>query len=727
MTLYAQIILPLPFSRKFDYQIPDDMELAVGSYVKVPFGNKHLNGVVWGLEDCTSDKSKVKEIISVHDFPPMQQALRDLIDKTANYTLSKTGSILAMSISVPSVFEPDKPKIGYILCSTSLFPDKKFTDKQSRVIESMKDIEPLSVSDIAKNADVSDAVVRGLIKHNFLEQTEIIDIKTQSHKVEFIDKYPVKLSDEQDKAANILCEMVSAHKYKTILLDGVTGSGKTEVYFEAAKQAILEGKQALILLPEIVLTTQLFERFTKRFGFSPTQWHSGLTPKKRKNNWREIISGEARIIIGARSALFLPYQKLGLIIVDEEHESAFKQEEGVIYQGRDMAVLRAYIENIAIILASASPSIETVVNVQSGKFDRIHLSNRHGEAVMPDIEPIDMRLEKLNAQHFISSKLKDKILENIEKNEQSLLYLNRRGYAPLTLCRKCGYRFQCKNCTSWLVEHRGRYGTFLQCHHCGYSKSKVDKCPGCDNEGTLAACGPGVERIKEEIEEFFPQARTLIMTSDLIDTPKKAEKAVQDIENGVIDIIIGTQMVAKGHHFPKLTLVGVIDADVGLEGGDLRAAERSYQLLHQVSGRAGREELRGKALIQSYMPDNPVMQALVKGDRDGFILEEINRRKNSQMPPFGKLAAIIVSGRNEPDVKNTAINLAKSAPVSKGWQVLGPAPAPMFLLRGNYRYRLLVIADRRINIQKMLKEWLKGNKIPSSVRVKIDIDPYSFM
>lgn len=539
-----------------------------------------------------------------------------------------------------------------------------------------------------------------------------------------ISKSDITLSKDQAAAAAILNKKIH-NGYSVTVLDGVTGSGKTEVYSEAIRSVIEEGKQVLVLLPEIVLTTQLIERFKERFGFAPTQWHSTLTPARRRDNWQAIAHGSASLIIGARSALFLPYHNLGLIVVDEEHESAFKQEDGVIYHGRDMAVARAKIENIPIILVSASPSLETVANVEAGKFELLHMPNRHGGAFMPDIIAVDMRHEKLDSQHWLSSVLKEALIDGIEHEEQSMLYLNRRGYAPLTLCRKCGYRFQCPDCSAWLVEHR--YPAYLQCHHCGFTRTLPPQCPSCEESGQFASCGPGVERLEEEVREFLPDARIAMITSDNINSPQKAGIVIKEIEEGRIDIIIGTQMVAKGHHFPKLTLVGVVDADLGLEGGDLRAAERSYQLLHQVSGRAGREDLRGRVIIQSYMPENVVMQALISGDRDDFVHNELLRRKEAHMPPFSRMAAIIISGKDEVMVRKTAADFAICAPQSEGMRVLGPAPAPMTLLRGNYRYRLLAITDRNVNIQKMLKAWLSRTKAPSSVKVKVDIDPYSFI
>ncbi len=536
---------------------------------------------------------------------------------------------------------------------------------------------------------------------------------------------PVTLSDEQTQAADILRAAVDAKKYAAFLLDGITGSGKTEVYLEAIKAGLKQGLQVLVLVPEIVLTQPLIQRLEERLQLPATSWHSNLTPKQRAERWQAIAKGEARLIVGARSALFLPFPKLGLIIVDEEHEHSFKQEEGVLYHGRDMAVVRAHLEQLPIILVSATPSLETETNCQSGKYTRLLLKARHGGATLPPIETIDMRQHRMPAKQFVSPHLIKAIAETIEKREQVLLFLNRRGYAPLTLCRTCGHRLKCPNCSAWIVEHRA-LGK-LQCHHCGYQSRSPKNCPECKAEDSLHAVGPGVERLQEEIVEHFPNARVALFTSDHIATPKQAEKLLSEIDAGKIDIIIGTQMVAKGHHFPNLTLVGVIDADLGLEGGDLRASEKSFQMMTQVSGRAGRAEKKGKVLLQTYNPDHPVMKALIAGDRENFLKREAEYRRAAAVPPFGRFAAIIFSGRNESEVKQAATQLRNAAPKQAGTQVLGPAPAPMTQLKGKYRYRLLVKSLKNSNLQQYLRQWLALAPPPSAIQMKVDIDPYSFM
>lgn len=543
--------------------------------------------------------------------------------------------------------------------------------------------------------------------------------KNKNEEAQFIK---VPLSAAQEAAANILVNNVGAHKYSATVLDGVTGSGKTEVYFEAIKKALDEEKQVLVLLPEIGLSTQWLSRFKSRFGIMPGIWHSDRTEKQRRELWLDVIENKTQVVVGARSALFLPFQNLGLIVIDEEHDQSYKQEEGVIYHGRDMAVIRANIEHIPVVLVSATPSIETVNNLQEGKYNLVHLPERFGGAMMPEIDVVDMRKEKLPADRFISPHLEEEIAVIIENRQQALLFLNRRGYAPLTLCRACGHRFQCPNCSAWMVMHKAKH--ILQCHHCDYIIKQPDQCPNCNEKETLHACGPGVERLKEEVTRYFPDARVEIMASD---SPKSAEEIVNRMLAHEIDILIGTQMIAKGHHFAKLSLVGVIDADLGLEGGDLRAMERTYQVLHQVSGRAGREEALGVVVLQTYNPENIVIQALAHGSRDEFVENEILARRRFEMPPFGKLATITVSGRDEREVKKYITDLSLNAPHVHEAQVLGPAPAPMSYLRGQHRYRLILKSGKKFNMQKYIKAILGQAKTPPALKVKIDIDPFSFV
>jgi primosomal protein N' (replication factor Y) len=559
---------------------------------------------------------------------------------------------------------------------------------------------------------------------------------------------------------------------KPILLDGVTGSGKTEVYFHAiaamlqnsassepcvashgeprakrsegvseaswseAERASLRAngggtppsnKQLLILLPEIALTHQWLARFEKTFGAAPIVWHSRMTPVQKSRAWQAIARGEAQVVVGARSALFLPFANLSLIIVDEEHDPSYKQEDGVLYHARDMAVARARFEGIPIILASATPSLETLENVREGKYRALTLPERFGAAGLPAVELIDMRIHPPERGDFLSPLVKKEMLETLARGEQVLLFLNRRGYAPLLLCRHCGHRFQCADCSAWLTVHSN---SRLHCHHCDHREPMPKKCPSCNADAAmLAPCGPGVERIAEEARAMFAHAQEgekppslAILSSD----EAIAAGTWEAIERGEVDIIVGTQMVAKGHHFPRLTLVVVVDADVGLSGADLRAGERSYQLLHQLGGRAGRGELAGRVLVQTYEPQHPVMQSLAAHDRARLMALEAKERRAGGWPPFGSLAAILLDGVDEAKVRRTGQILAQSAPVDPRLTVLGPAPAPLSKLRGQFRYRILVKAKPGIHLQRTLRAWLDGQKF-TGVRIKIDVNPYYFM
>lgn len=538
----------------------------------------------------------------------------------------------------------------------------------------------------------------------------------------------VTLSEDQGKAAHDLRSKIG-QGYNCTLLDGVTGAGKTEVYFEAVAECLRAGQQALIMMPEIALTGGFVDRFEKRFGSRAALWHSQMTPKQRMTVWRGVANGETRAVIGARSSLFLPYMDLGLIVVDEEHDQSYKQEDNVIYHARDMAVMRGAMLKHPVILASATPSLETLWNIQHKRYDHVKLPDRFGGAHMPDMHMIDMREDKPDTGEFISPTLHSAIDVTVKAGEQVLLFLNRRGYAPLTLCRSCGGRLECPQCTAWLVEHKGSGRTF--CHHCDYGGRSPDKCPSCDAEDSLVPIGPGVERIAEEVQDKYPDARVMVLSSDTVEDGQSLQDKLEIIKQGDVDIIIGTQMTAKGHHFPKLTCVGVVDADLGMKGGDLRAAERTWQLLHQVAGRAGREVLsdgrKGQVYIQSYMTDNDVMESLANNDRDAFTYAELQARQISDMPPYSRLAGIILSGKNEKTVEGVGRKLAQTAPRSDDFIVMGPAIPPFAMLRGKHRRRLLIQSSRKINLQKTLSDWIARIDVPSSVRLSIDIDPQSFL
>jgi primosomal protein N' (replication factor Y) len=730
-----RVLLPLPLAGAYDYRTAPDDAFKPGDFVRVPLGGRHLAGVVWdGLAGGEVPDLRLKNVGPRCEVPPMPEDMRRFIDWVAAYTLTPPGAVLRMAMSVPDALDP--PRAVYAVRPTDRAPhpestdpgEKRLTAARRRVLRELQDGPPRSVAELAQACGVGAGVVRSLIDLGWIELVETAPLSAAIGGPDGAHAGPV-LSPDQTLAAEALVKKL-AEGFSVTLLDGVTGSGKTEVYFEAIATNLRAGKQSLVLLPEIAMSAQWFARFEARFGSAPAVWHSEIGQARRRRAWRDVAEGRVSVIVGARSALFLPFARLGLIVVDEEHDGAFKQEDGVSYHGRDMAVVRARFAKIPSVLVSATPSLETSVNVERGRYEMLHLPDRHGGAQLPEIRTIDLRRDPPARNAFISPKLRDALVATFAAGEQAMLFLNRRGYAPLTLCRSCGHRLNCPSCTSWLVEHR-RTGKLL-CHHCGYSMQQPKECPSCQAPDSFVPCGPGVERVAEEAQVLFPNVRAAVVTSDTVATPRAAEEFVARMTSGDIDLLIGTQIVAKGHHFPKLTLVGVVDADLGLAGGDLRAAERTYQLLHQVAGRAGRAEHVGRALLQTYMPEHPVMQALValstgRDARDRFLATEADQRRRHGWPPFGRLAAIIVSGPDARAVEGVARLLGATAPHGDGLEVLGPAPAPLSLLRGRHRQRLLVKAKRDGNIQAAVDGWVGAIRPPSGVRIQIDIDPYSFL
>ncbi|MDY0959188.1 MULTISPECIES: primosomal protein N' [unclassified Sphingomonas] len=706
-----------------DYRIPHGMTVEPGSIVVAPLGPRQLLGVVWEAERMPSDAevgdNRLRPLLGVADAPPLPTPLRRLIEWTADYYLAPPAAVVRMALSSTSALEGARTATEYRV--TGHVPDR-LTPQRAQALERIGDRQGL-IRELATMADVSDAVIRGLVKNGAIEGVEV-DIDSPFPLPDPDHHRPV-LSEDQRAAADTLVAGVAAHAFQPVLLDGVTGSGKTEVYFEAVAEAIAEGRQVLVLLPEIALTEPFLKRFHDRFGCEPVAWHSGLRSSQRRRAWRAIASGQGLVTVGARSALFLPYRNLGLIVVDEAHETSFKQEDGVHYHARDVAVMRGKFEPCPVILASATPAIETRQQVALGRYTEVKLPGRFGPAQMPTIEAIDLIQDPPERGRWIAPKLVAAMKQTFEKREQSLLYLNRRGYAPLTLCRTCGHRFQCPNCTAWMVEHR--LVRRLACHHCGHVLPTPRACPECDGEDSLVACGPGVERIADEATALFPEAKIAVVTSDTMWSPAKAAEFVGRMEAGDIDIVVGTQLITKGYHFPNLTLVGVIDADLGLEGGDLRAAERTFQQIRQVSGRAGRGAKPGHVFIQTHSPKAQVMQALVTGDAEAFYTAETEARRDADAPPFGRYAAIIISSEDQGAAQSTANLIARAAPRVDGMHVFGPAPAPLAMLRGRHRFRLLVHARRALAVQDVIREWLGGLEWSAKVRVAVDVDPYSFL
>lgn len=719
------VLLPVPLGKVYDYRVPDGLILRAGDFVRAPLGPRKLTGVVWGPAKGEVDDAKLKAVIDKLPAVPMADVTRRFVDWVASYTLSNPGAVLKMAMSVPDALDPPKGVKAYRIADP--MPDIKLTQTRERVLAVLKDGPPLTASEASFEAGCSPAVVAGLAKAGALVEAQQLREKAWA-KPDAECQGP-ELSDAQRVAADDLAAKTKSGGFAAVLLDGVPGSGKTEVYFEAVAEALRHGQQVLVLLPEIALGAQWLARFERRFGVPPAQWHSDMGAKERRETWRAVADGRVGVVVGARSALFLPYQNLGLIVVDEEHDPAFKQEEGVIYNARDMAVVRAHLGEFPICLASATPSLETAVNAESGKYGFLHLPERHGGAVLPQLDLIDMRREKLPATRWLSPSLEIALQETFEEGEQAMLFLNRRGYAPLTLCRTCGFRLACPNCSTWLVEHRARHR--LQCHHCGHTIPMPERCPNCEAEHSFHACGPGVERVAEEARARFPDARVALASSDTLTGPRAAAELIERIEKHKVDLIIGTQIVAKGYHFPMLTLVGVVDGDLGLAGGDLRAAERTYQLLYQVAGRAGRGARAGRVLVQTYQPDHAVMQAMKSGVRERFIAEEVRAREELHMPPFGRLVALIVSGVHEHAVDAQAVSLSRLAPRYDGVEVMGPAPAPLALLRGRHRRRLLMKLKPGIAPQPVVREWLErvttSQARQKGVRIQIDVDPQSFL
>lgn len=705
-----------------DYRVPAGMTIEFGSIVVAPLGPRQVLGIVWEPERLSAQEvpeAKLRPLIEVMPVPPLPERLRRLIEWTAEYYCAPLSSVARMSLGSTAALRGGTTTTEYRLTGHE---PARLTPQRAAALDALQG-EQASIRELAELASVSEGVLRGMVGAGLLEPVTVdLDRPYPLARPEYAQP---QLSELQAEAADIFVTAVREAKFAPFLLDGVTGSGKTECYFEAVAEALRLGRQVLVLLPEIALTENFLRRFEHRFGVPPVLWHSSLKASERRRGWRSVALGAAQVIVGARSALFLPYANLGLIVVDEAHEVSFKQDDGVRYNARDVAVMRAKFEGLPVILASATPALESMQLAEAGVYRKIDLPARFGGAKLPDINILDLREQAPERGRWLAPKLVEAMKDRLAKGEQSLLFLNRRGYAPLTLCRHCGFRFQCPNCTAWLVEHR--FSKRLACHHCGHEVPVPEVCPECGTGDCLVACGPGVERIADEVAEILPEARTALVTSDTMNTPEAIGEFVAMAEGGAIDVIIGTQLVTKGYHFPELTLVGVVDADLGLEGGDLRAAERTYQQVAQVAGRAGRGEKPGEVLIQTRHPEAAVIAALANGDRDAFYAAETEARRDAGAPPFGRWAAIIVSSEDQAEALAAARAIGGTAPDLPDMLVLGPAPAPLSLLRGRHRFRLLINARRSAELQKTLREWLEPLEFPRGVRVNIDIDPYSFV
>lgn len=721
------VLLPVALDQTYDYMVPAELQVDAGDFVLVPFGPQMRIGIVWdrpiGDPGKPIDAKKFKVLTERLDAPPLPIASLRFAEWVARYTLAPLGMVARMMMSATAAFEAAKPRFGVRPVGSAVVP-ARMTPARTRALAIAADGLIRAKSALAMEAGCSTGVIDGLIEAGCLVEVAIPEKRVPRPNPAHTD---VEFTPQQNVAVHALRSAVDGDNFSVSLLDGVTGSGKTAVYFEAVASALEKGHQALIMLPEIALTSQFMGRFQERFGCAPAEWHSALSAGERGRIWRAIAAGEARVVVGARSALFLPFGELGLIIVDEEHDQGFKQDDRVHYQARDMAVVRASLAGCPIVLSSATPSVESHVNARTGRYRHLVLPGRFSGVELPDVTAIDLRKAPPERGKWLSPILVKAIQQTLAKEQQALLFLNRRGYAPLTLCRSCGYRFDCPQCTAWLVEHRFRHR--LHCHHCGFSLPIPAKCPKCSAEGTLVACGPGVERIAEEVKERFPEATLALLSSDLIPSLTDMRAMIKSIEEGEIDIIIGTQIVAKGHHFPDLTLVGVVDGDLGLaQGADPRAGERTFQLLHQVTGRAGRAFARGTAFLQTHMPEHPVMEAIISGDREAFLEREIRIRQAALLPPFGRLVALVVSARQKDVAQAFAREVARRAPEASRIEVLGPAEAPLAVIRGRHRWRLLLRAPREMDVQAYLREWLgRLPDVKGDVRLTVDIDPYNFL
>jgi primosomal protein N' (replication factor Y) len=716
----VDVLVPVALDQAYSYRVPQGLELSPGDIVAVPLGARECVGVVWGEGTARPGlHNKLKDIDGKLDVPPLKDELRTFVDWVAKYTLCPRGMVVRMALRMGDL-GPERERIGVRKIGPA---PPRMTAARARIIALLEDGMTRPKGEAAKEAGVSPGVIDGLVDEGTFEAVALPPEPVATPPDPDFAK--PDFSEAQGKAAAAMRDTVKTGGFSVTLIDGVTGSGKTEVYFEAVAEIVRQGKQCLVLMPEIALTGQFLDRFTERFGTRPAEWHSQLSPRKRARTWAAVAANEVQVVVGARSALFLPYAELGLIVVDEEHDQAYKQEDGAHYHARDMAVVRAREAKIPVVLASATPSVESEVNARRGRYQRLSLPERFGGQFMPSIEAIDLKTEGPGRGRFIAPRLAEAVKIALERKEQALLFLNRRGFAPLTLCRSCGHRMHCPHCDSWLVDHR--FKRRLVCHLCGFSTPPPAQCPKCQATESFVAVGPGVERLEQEAAELFPDARILVLSSDLVESVERLRDELEDVAEGRFDIVIGTQLVAKGHHFPKLNLVGIVDADLGLGNGDPRAGERTFQLLHQVTGRAGRSEGRGQGLLQTHQPEHPVMRALISGDREAFYSSEIALREKAQYPPFGRLAALIVTANERHAAEGYGRALAAAAPKDDNVRILGPAEAPIAVVRGRHRFRLLAKSPRNFDLSAYLQEWLEGApKRKGNVRLEVDVDPQSF-
>ncbi len=723
----VKVLVPNVVNYGYDYRLGDDAEL--GTFVRCSVMNRPYIGVVFGVGDSDLPPEKIKNVSAVLPYK-LPVATLQWIQRMSEWTLMAPGAVLRLILNVPDAF--NEPKTEQLYAYNFDSKNAKMTENRQMVLDAFQinNNEPMSATDIQNIARVGPSVVKTMITREMLLPVSTRR-RTESFNYEYADKGNIELNAEQRAAADSIGRDITHGGFSVNLIDGITGSGKTQVYFDSVWRAYSAGRSVLLMMPEIALTTQFIKRFESRFGAPPIVWHSNLTAARRRDIWRGVLTGEIKIIVGTRSALFLPWQDLGLIIIDEEHDSSYKQEDMGNYHGRDMAILRAKLEKIPVVLASATPSEETMNNVEAGRYGHHVLKSRYGGAELPKIETIDLR-EHRPAEYKINDETRagalspilcDAIRETITNHRQVMLFINRRGFAPITQCKKCGWVATCPECSVGMTYHK-KLGKLL-CHICGRIKTLPDKCPECGDAVSMR--GAGLEKIEEEVATRFPGAKTALVSSDTMMSRGALERLVEKMESGELDIIIGTQILAKGHHFPNLTLVGVVDSDMGLFGTDFRAAEHTFQQLFQVAGRAGRGKVPGRVLLQTYQPTNSVLTAICAGNRDEFLRGDMAVRRAAKMPPFGQLIAIIVESKNEALLKRFCETLAAQKPNVNGARIMGPIVAQMYQVRGFYRMRFLIAGDARAYLQPIVKKWLLNVNVPANIRIKIDVNPQNFM
>ncbi len=714
------VYLPLNLPLIYSYIVPPTLILAKGDIVLVPLRNRQVYGIVFKeTTEISFTREKLKPVISKSSyFQPLKEEMLKFLELFAKYNMVNFGSVLKMVINIAGIDFTSLYEV--ISINNDKISQLKLTKARQQLLSVIENEGKIEKKDLLHKANVGKAVLDKLILDDFLNVENFAVVSDFQKNITYRNDL---LSEQQKEVVATIKNCFSSNSYVAALLEGLPGSGKTEVYFDILNSYIKLGKQVLILLPEIGLSTQIVDRFKLRFGVDPYVWHSDITKKNKQDAYLAASNGNLKVVIGARSALFLPFNNLGLIIVDEEHDSSYKQEDNVIYNARDMAVLRAKIYDAHILLCSATPSLESINNVNKSKYGYAKLQGRYNKMDMPNFQIIDMKKEKLKYGCSISDTLINKIHQTLEKKEQVLLFINRRGYASCFFCKSCNEKATCKNCSTSLVEHRSRGK--LVCHFCGYNIKIHNTCNHCHEKDQMISIGVGIEKVYEEVKVIFPDKRIISISSDTITSHKKAREIVESINRQEYDILIGTQIISKGYNFPFLTLVGIIDADFTYDL-DLKSNEKAWQILYQVAGRSGRDKLKGEVILQTYNPNNKILQHLVRGNYADFVKEEFSLRAQLNFPPFGKLAAIIISCKNQQQLDSFANELYLNIPKEKDYDILGPVNAPIYFLRSKYRKRFLIKTSMDKNIQKILHQWLLNLHIPSYIKLQIDIDPISF-